>query len=154
LASRDWLYYGDDVVGLGADGFVLPLPTAVSLKEGSWPLFHATHPQLEQLPVIRYGSKTARFLPISVESFGQPSQRRLAAWVFPEFRADAVTRFEAIDTEYALQALITGGLALADPVDAQGVHALLTLLTNLPKYRLVYASLAEAQTCLQSLLTR
>jgi hypothetical protein len=154
LSSRGWRYYGDDIVGLASTGAVLPLPTAVSLKEGSWPVLRDHYPELDHLDTIEYGAKTARYLPLAADACGDAEARALAAWVFLTYQTGAATRFEAVTAIEAMQALITGGMALDVRMDHRGMAAFLDTLTRLPKYRLVYSNLDEAEACLHSLMTR
>lgn len=152
LAAKGWQYHGDDIVGLGGDGQVLALPTAVGLKAGSWDVLRDHFPQLDQLGEIAYGAKTARYLPLPDQAWGVPTSRALKAWVFPCYRAGSATHWDTLSTVDAVQRLITSGMALPEQLDHQGLQTLLALLTDRPKYQLVYANLDEAHTCLSSLL--
>nr|WP_319566627.1 PqqD family peptide modification chaperone [uncultured Rhodoferax sp.] len=152
LASRGWRYYGDDVIGLNADGTVAPLPCALSLKEGSWQVLRARHPVLDALAAIHYGGKTARYLPLPTDKLDATEHQTLAAWVFPCYQARSTTRLETMTVIESLQALINNGMALDEHIDVPGIRTLLRLLSDLPRYSLVYSSLDEASACLQKLI--
>ena len=145
LAGRGWRYYGDDIVGLSAEGALLPLPTAVGLKEGSWPVIRALHTGVDALGNIAYGNKIARYLPMPDNGPDDARHRCLCAWIFPHYQAGAQTQFDPISTIAALNALIGNGMALYTGIDIAGISALLGLLTGLPKYTLTYSSLEEAE---------
>jgi hypothetical protein len=152
LASEGWRYYGDDIVGLSSGGWVLPMPSAVSLKEGSWPVLRQAYPELDTLGTVHYHNKEARFLPVPSAADAETAARTVRAWVFSRYQPGATIQFEPIETIEALQSLIIGGFALSTGIDQAGVGVLLDLLTRAPKYRLVYGTLDEATTCLRSLL--
>ena len=153
LFSKGWAYYGDDIVGLNAKGEVLSFPASVSLKEGSWSALRPSFPQLEGLQSMSAGLKTVRYLPLSSEATAEAPARKVAAWVFPRYVAQAQTRFEAMDAIEALQSLIGSGFSLDGQYGYKGVGQFVSLLTGAPRYRLLYSDLKEAEECLQSLLT-
>lgn len=154
LASAGWRYLGDDLVGLSAGGQVLALPTAASLKAGSWPLLEDRFPELASLPVMPYGSKAARHLPLTQASgTGVGSTDQLTAWVFPEVHADGPAHLEPLNELQALQLLLSASVGLGAPVSPTRVEALLALLSGRPRWRLRYRSLEDAAACLTSQLT-
>lgn len=154
LSCHGWRYYGDDIIGLGSEGVVLPLPTAVSVKNGSWTLLGEHFPELDALDVIEYGKKIARYLPISADIHEVATIRAVAAWVFPTFHVGAEIQFEPLTVVEALQALIANGMAFDTEIDHQGISEFLEMLSRLPRYRLVYSDLIEAEQCLRSLVAQ
>ena len=152
LYSKGWAYHGDDIIGLNAKGEVLPFPASVSLKEGSWSALHTAFPQLEHIESMPAGFKTVRYLPLTNDAKTDAASRKVAAWVFPRYVAQAETRFEAMDAIDALQSLIGSGFSLDDLYGHQGVGQFVSLLTGSPRYRLVYSNLQEAEECLKGLL--
>ena len=155
LAASGWDYLGDDIVGLSACGTLLPLPTAASLKEGSWPVLSALYPQLDGLPSIEYGAKVARYLPLPAASSeatcgaGWP----LRAWVFPSYQPGAACRLERIGGMESLRALLGAGICLEGHMSVGGIDRLLELVANYPSYRMVHSNMKEAEACLHQLLT-
>lgn len=152
LAGHGWLYHGDDMVALTDTGAILPMPTAISLKQGSWPVMQDQYPQLQDLDTVTYGAKTARYLPLAIQAARDVRAQALDAWVFPCYQAGATTQCEALTTIEALHALNTAGLALDEGIDFQGMGDIWSLLGRLPKYRLVYSNLDEAEQCLRKLV--
>jgi hypothetical protein len=154
LSRHGWRYYGDDIIGLGSEGVVLPLPTAVSVKKGSWTLLGEHYPELDALDVIKYGEKIARYLPISTDIHEEATICAIAAWVFPSYQVGVEIQFEPLTVVEALQALIANGMAFDTEIDHQGISEFLAMLSRLPRYRLVYSDLTEAEQCLRSLFTQ
>ncbi|CAK0743965.1 putative PqqD family peptide modification chaperone [Gammaproteobacteria bacterium] len=157
LVGRGWCYQGDDIIGVAAHvgshsgGRVLPLPTAVSLKEGSWGVLGGRYPGLEALENIEYGAKIARYLPLSEAVEAPAGTRDVAAWVFPSYRSGAATRIQPLSAVAALEALITSGMALDARLDRYGLENFLAILSGVPRYRLEYSDLTEAETWLNEL---
>ena len=119
-------------------------PCALNLKEGSWQVRQAQHPELEALSTIHYGGKTARYLPLPIDPFKATEHQTLAAWFFPSYQAGSASRLAPMTVMESLQALINNGMALVERIDVPGIKTLLKLLSDLPRYSLVYSNLNEA----------
>ncbi len=53
----------DDILPLSADGdTVVPVPAAISVKSGSWPLLGADYPELDGLPVFQHRGINTKYL--------------------------------------------------------------------------------------------
>jgi hypothetical protein len=151
LAGKGWSYYGDDFIGLDNKGRILPLPTAVSLKEGSWPSFSGEYAQLDSLKIISYRDKKARYLPIFHAPTDDPDKRRLSAIVFPRYDATGEAHLVAIDNISCIRRLIETGIGLHPGIDAAGISSLLRILIETPKFELAYSQLASAENLLNTI---
>lgn len=162
LVARGWSYGGDDIIGLALErdedgrelAAVLPFPSALSVKAGGVSLLAADYPGLADLPEIRYDLKTARFLamPPSAIVTADRLARTPRAMVFPRYAAGAETHLSEISTTAALTELVSSGFRTGEVLEAPALSRLFDFFRKVPKYRLSYSSLREAETCLEKLL--
>lgn len=159
LAARGWSYAGDDIVALavapaGAP-LLLPFPTAISVKPGSWPVLARDYPELMAAPVVPYAGKQARFLPIPAQRHVGPdaAQRTVRAIVFPRHvPGSAAAALEPISTLTTVLELVACGITTGGPLDPERLARLFDFLEEMPCYRLSFPCLETAQECLASLL--
>lgn len=162
LAARGWSYGGDDIVGLALerddDGVgmarVLPFPSAISVKAGSVPLLAPFYPGLADLPEVRYDLKKARFLGMPRASLVAAGRRERTprAMVFPRYAQSAQTSLTELSATDALTELVSSGIRTGEVLEAPALAELFGFFRAIPKYRLVYSSLPEAETCLEKLV--
>jgi hypothetical protein len=142
-------YFSDDVVPFDCRAMrILPVPFALSVKEGSWPTLSGLYPMLDDLPAFAAGARRVRFLPPLEQAV-----RRTGAWVralvFPRFRPGqrfALERFAPAD---ALVHLVGASRPLA--LDRRRLDRTLAWVRKVPAYRLTYAHLAQASAAVQEL---
>ena len=158
LAAHGWNYLGDDIVALGQKSSedeitLLPFPTALGLKPASWPIMQAFYPELENLPVIPYADKQARFIPLPRASLAEPSQPCIRAVIFPSYAVGQATLLEAIAPIQALCLLVESGLTTGSSIESKRIDTLLELLERTPCYRIAYSNLSEVEQTFQTLLS-
>lgn len=157
LAAHGWNYLGDDVIALGRTGepcsFVVhPFPTAIGIKTDSWPVLRPYFPAIDQLPVVRYADRQARFLPLPRLRSGAEPSPQLRAIVLPHYAPGETTRIDTISPVEAFCALIQSGMTTGERIDPVRLDALLDLLDALPAYRMRHGDLHKAATLLEELL--
>jgi hypothetical protein len=156
LVARGWQYGGDDLVGLGTgpdEVRVLPMPSAISVKAGSVPVLLEDYPVLSTLPEVAYSEKIARFLVVDPGKMIPDDQdsRRPLALVFPCYGADQRTELLPISSSEALMALVDSGIRTGERLQAEGLAHLVRFIDEIPKYRMPFCTLEEAEACLKSL---
>lgn len=63
LVANGFAYLGDDIVAIAEGGaLLLPLPTCMSIKSGSWPVLEKLYPVLAELPSFNRGARTVRYI--------------------------------------------------------------------------------------------
>lgn len=160
LAHNGWRYGGDDIIGLsrsvspagGVD--VLPFCSSVSVKEGSLQVLAPFYPELEELPLVHYETKVARFpnVPIANQMIADSGTRLVRAIVFPAYAETAHTSLTPLSTEEALLSLVGVGFRAGETADPARFDSMFSFLETTPKYRLDFSSLNEAQQELETLL--
>ena len=155
LAHRGWWYYGDDTIGLSLHrtsapaGVVLPMPTALSVKEGSLEVLRTFYPLLSEISTIRYAGKTVRYLPIQAPDSNEPAEaREIAAIVFPRYSPGAALQSNTIAPVDALSRLISGGMALQAGIGEAAMENFLDFICSVPIYEMSYSDLQEAESWL------
>lgn len=141
-------YLSDDIAALDRRaGRVLPVPFAVSVKEGAWPVLRRAYPELAGLPVHTDDVRRWRYLDLAAHRAplaGCP----LGAIVFPRYRVGAKTSFSPVSPLDALEGLVQARCWIS--LERSDVEALLQLLSRLPVHRLEYGSHEDAvSACLE-----
>jgi hypothetical protein len=141
-------YMSDDIAALdGRTGRILPVPFAVSVKEGAWPVLRQAYPELAGLPVHTDDVRRWRYLDLAAHRAplaGCP----LGAIVFPCYRAGANKSLSPVSPLDALEGLVQARCWIS--LERSDVEATLQLLCRLPVHRLEYGSLKDAvTTCME-----
>lgn len=157
LASHGWYFGGDDIIGLaaGRDGLLaLPFPTALAVKNGSWPILAAHYPSLMAQPVIPCAARDARYMPLPRHRQipWTTSSRKVRAIVFPRYEAGSPATAVPIDLQEGLTLLSASGITTGDHLDADLLQGLFAYLEELPIFRLTYGDLQSAQPLLEAML--
>lgn len=136
LMQSGLLCYSDDSVCLTANFQVAGMPFAISLREGSWPLFpHLQNP---------------RFLPSNLN--GTSPEVRAVGLIFVDYDPDAqTTTIESVSTSEALPLLDGCGYWVEHTKST--ISAFLDWLANMPIRRLRYSNLQEAVSEVRALLS-
>jgi hypothetical protein len=134
-----WELLADDTVVLddgGGDAWLQPLPHALCLKPGAWPVLAACGGGLDGLAVHeRLDGIPARYLPAPHRADGP---RQLAAILFPGWHARAAVGLRRLDALAAFQALMPQLYPLAGPIDAAAVQRVASLVERTPCFALDY----------------
>lgn len=152
LLAQGWRYGGDDIVGIARAQApdeslrLLPLPTALGIKHGSWPLLAEDFPELPALTVVRYDDKQVRYLPVPLADHipTDAAGRRPVAIICPQYAADAACSLTRMSEAEALGLILAAGSGAGAAIDLDGFATLIDLIRSVPCHRLVYDSLEEA----------
>lgn len=144
-------YLGDETIPLRRDnGQIVPLPSPMCLKPGSWPVLAASYPALETWPIYHRWGQTVRYLiPPSTDPNRSWPVRCL---VFPRYVPGCATTLQPIAATVALQYLIAADTLLPQPLTSAEVSAFVAWLGERPAYILTYGDLAEAVATVRGLL--
>jgi hypothetical protein len=152
LVHTGFRYLSDDVAPLdGRTLHVMPVPFAVSLKQGSWQVVAPWFPDLERVPTLSDGRRERRYLDMSTRGnagAGAP----VRALVFPEHRSSGPTRMERIRPGEALGSLLQAGGWLS--LDREDLSGTLGWLMTTPAYTLTFSSADEACALVAGLASR
>jgi hypothetical protein len=147
----------DDLTPLLPDGRVQPVPLALSLKEGSWPLLTRFFPAVDRLPVLEGRHPKVLYLWPGAECTAiNPLQP--TAIVFPTHVAGAHTTRANMSPRECLQQLITTDTQLEAAPGALGVQvpgalaALARFAEETPAFALTYERLEDGSAAVRTLL--
>lgn len=136
-------FVADDILPLEAGALrVWPVPLAISVKEGSWPVVGGLFPELARAPTVRFADRRLRYLWPEPGDARPAEGSRVAAILFPRFAAGAATTLAAVDPARALFLLGAEGSLL--PSDDAGMAEFLDWLARTPAFELVHGRLEEA----------
>lgn len=159
LASHGWSFGGDDITGLMAapqspDLLALPFTTALSVKNGAWSILTPFYPDLMDRPLIPVAGRDARYVPLPADRRMQwdETARTVRALVFPNYEPGSDLRLEPLSLRETIEQLSRSGFTTGDHLDRDILHRFFTLLDGLPRFRLIYSRLEQAQPLLESLL--
>ena len=140
LLSAGCQYLSDDCVPISRDGRVVPVPFALCLKSGSWPVAAPYLPRLAKASVVAGpGGRPCRFVPTVSFALGSVAPGLL---VFPRYAPDIEVKLRPLDPIESLTRLIAGRAWLSREPD--DLAATLRMLEQLPAYALDYADLDKA----------
>jgi hypothetical protein len=158
LVSQGWRYGGDDVVGIGRvagshELRVLPLTTALSVKEGSITLLGKYFPALYSAQDVEYGSKMVRYTPMSSDAFLPAEQhtRRPSALVFPQYQANSPCQLDELSQVDGFRMLIDAGAGDGAGIGPESFGVLIDLISSVPSFTLRYSDLGQALGKLEAL---
>lgn len=159
LAAHGFAYLGDDLIAIGKDDLaLLPLPTSLSIKAGSWKVLERFYGSLSDLPTLdRYGRSMRYVEPLgnyeSVASAAAPS-----AIVFPTFCAGAPTRLtplrpvETMSHLLEAHARLSGWEPATDDKIEDKLSKFVRFVEQTPAYELTYSELPDAMKTIKDLL--
>jgi hypothetical protein len=149
LIGSGFEYFSDDVVPLDCRAMrIVPVPFALSVKEGSWSTLSGLYPALEDLPAFAAGARQVRFLP-PPERAVRRAGASVQALLFPRFRPGQRFGLERLAPADALVDLVGASRPLA--LDRPRLDRTLAWVRTVPTYRLTYTHLAEATAVIQEL---
>lgn len=156
LALRGWKYFGDDLIGLAvnekSEGYLIPLPTGVSIKSDNWDLLFNAYPDLEKLEIIKYGNKVARFLALPNSPTSSKDTKLIRSLVFPSYSKNSQTIYTQLSATESLTKLVDSGVSLHKDMCPEEVEHFLRFLTTNPIYQLTYSDIDEVNTWLSTLI--
>lgn len=144
LSRRGFNLLGDDLAAVRSDGHVVPWPTQLSIKRGSWRALAAIVPELKHLPEQDVATRRLKLVAIGRAAWDQPPAL-VRALVLPRWtdgKEAVVTRLDPFD---ALAALVEDRLWLGWPMTAASVQGLLDWLKRVPAWRIAYPDLETAK---------
>jgi hypothetical protein len=158
LANAGWALLGDDIVAIelnpcgqsAATLGLLPFPTAISLKSGSWPPLLPLYPGLAELPIFAYGEKVAKYLPLAPTT----TEKTASSWdaiVLPRFVRNQALKVQALRPAMGLQGLLTAGMSMFGEPTVQSMDDALNALIRLPCFAIEYGHFDEVNACLKDL---
>ena len=139
LMRSGFSFHADDSVGIErGTRLVPPMPFALAIREGSWPIVGARCPGFEQIaPVTRFGQQV-RFLTPGPQVGAVPA----VALVFPRYEPGSETQVTPLEPIEALVALKEAGFWVEHT--RESIQAFLDWIEALPRYRMVYSDVDEA----------
>jgi hypothetical protein len=142
-------FYSDDSAAFDRQTMrVAPMPFALMIREGSWPVLASRFPELASAPILERNGCNVRFLapPAGKPSSGVPAKCLL----FIEFRPGAVTTLERLTPFESLLRLQKSGFWVAH--DRDSIAAFLSWIQSIPAYQAIYSDLDEATALVYRLL--
>ncbi|HSM40032.1 MAG TPA: hypothetical protein VK862_04730, partial [Afifellaceae bacterium] len=129
---------------------VLPVPFAISVKEGSWPVLEPLFEGFGRLEVLTSRGMKVRYLAPAMAETGRTIRPVLI--VFPQFSESGPAVAEALAEAAVADALIETGTDLTATPGALAEFA--ALASTVAGYRIGYATLGEGIELVRSLTKR
>jgi hypothetical protein len=151
LAQIGYGYLGDDTIGVNlTENSVIPFPTMVSIKKGSWPLFEEGFPDLSVKKVVRQGNKSMKSVRPPEASMVSEGSLPVAGLVFIEYSERVSPGISKLDMADALIQLDKSG-AVFHPKDlATSPRHLLQWIHQTPCFRMIHKDSGSAAAMLRS----
>jgi Coenzyme PQQ synthesis protein D (PqqD) len=134
----------DDTVVLTAGGGVEGLPTAVSVKEGSWPVLRGLWPELDRAAIhVREDEKRVRYIrPPRLVTPGE--ELAVSALLFPLYHPGSAAVLRQLSAKDAIGRLLPALFSPTDELDVELVDRAIALVSRVPCYSLTFDRLDEA----------
>lgn len=153
LAAHGFAYLSDDLIAIGEDEMaVLPLPTCLSIKAGSWAVLEPFYPVLSKRATLsRYGRSIRYIEPRGSYELLQAAAAP-AAIVFPAYQAGAPTRLTPLRPLQTMVQLLEANARLAEPLTQDKLAKFIRFVEQTPAYELRYSELPGAMEAIEDLL--
>jgi Coenzyme PQQ synthesis protein D (PqqD) len=143
LMGRGYDFLADDLIALSEPhGMVVPWPLPLSIKQGSFEIVKAHHPQLAKAAPYRTKGLEARAL-IPSSSAWEADPIPLRCLVFPHFAEGAEPHARRLSSFETVERLLSDRIWLGSPMTEQRVSAFLVWVDRTPSYALSYGCLAD-----------
>lgn len=138
----------DDSVGIEPGTLLIPpMPFAMAIREGSWPVLAPRSPGFESLAVATRFGQQIRFLAPATQAEPVPA----VALVFPRFDPASPTETTELSPLDTLIELREAGFWVEHT--RSSIQAFLDWVQSLPSHRLVYSDVDEAVAFFRDILT-
>lgn len=143
LVSKGYDFLADDLVALSEpNGTIVPWPLPLSVKQGSFAVLSAQHPQLTHAPSYRTKGVDARMLEPPTRAWdAEPVPLRNL--VFPRFVDGAAPELRRMSSFEAIERLLSDRIWLGNPITEQRISVFLEWLDRTPAHALSYGSLDD-----------
>ncbi len=153
LVAKGFAYLGDDTIAVGeAEAALLPLPTGLSIKSGSWPILESLYPGLRQTPTIHRYARRLRYVEPENHYATMHAAAAPSAIVFPGFAAGGPTRLTPVSPLQTMIRLLGAHARLSTPATETKLKKLIRFVEQTPAYELSYSQLPEAMQAIKDLL--
>ncbi|MBK7954024.1 MAG: PqqD family peptide modification chaperone [Candidatus Accumulibacter sp.] len=153
LAAHGFLYLGDDWIAVGEDdAALLPLPTCLSIKSGSWPLLDPLYPALRSSPTLNRFSRSLRYVDPQDNCTILQAAPAPSAIVFPTYAAGEPTQLKPVSPLQTMIGLLGAHARLSAPATEAKLRKLIDFVEQTPAYELSYSDLPEAMQVIKELL--
>jgi hypothetical protein len=152
LSFKTMKYVTEDVALLErATLAVIPVPTPITLKSGSWTPLHPFLPDLAGVATYRrFGHETRYWAPPRGRIARHSMPVRVI--VFPRYVAGADTLLSPVRPLETMSRLTVAPCAVRPPISNQVVETLASFVRRVPAYDLTYGALGEAREVLSDLM--
>lgn len=147
LLQRNWEYLAEDLTAIDSkSGAVYGIPSALSLKQGSWDLLSVDFPEIENLAIHeKFGSKI-RYLPPPKYQLGPKSLKFI---IFVDFDPSVKHYCLKLSPVEALENLVAADSWIN--TDEDHLNFFLEILENVTAFQLTYNTLDQAQSSIEEL---
>jgi hypothetical protein len=144
LVRNGFAYLGDDIIAIEeSTRALLPLPSCLSIKSGSWQVLEPIYPVLRQVPAVnRYGRSMRYVEPQG--NYETMTRAEASVIVFPTYRSGETTRLSALPPLQTMARLIGTHSTLMTPGTQTKLGKLIRFVEETPAYELTYSELPEA----------
>lgn len=154
LVANGFSYLGDDIVAIAEDdGSLLPLPSCLSVKSGSWPLLEEFFPALSQLPTLHRFGRDIRYVEPQGNYQCLPAAAAPSAILFPRYTTGAPTCLDQLSPLQTMIRLIGADAAMIVPATEARLAKLLSLVEQTPAFELTYSDLPGAMQAIEKVLS-
>ncbi len=152
LTQHGFALFSDELSLITRANEIVPIPLAVAIKEGSWPLFSERFSPLSAYPTHkRFDGQKVKYIPLPHYA-GERYSVQNAIIVFSQYHEGAELTWEKINIVEALRYIVESQYHLCDPKNVQVMEQWLEMLASCEIYRMRYSRLDEAKIFLKEMM--
>lgn len=141
LAAHGFAYLGDDVIAIGEDDMslsLLPLPTCLSIKAGSWEILEPLFPDLSKLATLNRYDRSFRYLTPGENYKSLQAAAAPSAIVFPAYSSGKSTQLTPVRPTETMIHLLEANVRLSGwgPATEQQLAKFVRFVEQTPAYKL------------------
>lgn len=153
LAAQGFSYLGDDGIAIGEDDMsLLPLPTCLSIKAGSWAVLEPYYPALPKLTTVNRYGRSIRYVDPHGSYESRPTAAAPSAIVFPVYCPGTSTRLIPLRPSQTMIQLLEAHARLLGSATKERLGKLVRFVERTPAYELNYSELPGAMSAIEDML--
>ncbi len=154
MYQKNFEFLSDEVVMIDKHSCVYPIPTAITIKEGSWEVLKHYNIPLDNLPIHkRFDGQRLRFL-LPKQIATEHLKVHGAYLIFPHYISGVSTKIKPLTTLEALHIITTSGYEVFDSYDEKTIEQWIDILENLNKYTITYSNMEDARQNIEKIMTQ
>ena len=143
LAFKGFEVFSDELAVIDKEGFILPLPFGMTIKEGSWEIISQIKDLTNIMTHMRFDGQKVKVFSPPKTAFKKEKPKKYV-FVFPKYDKNSSTVLSKLSVIEAVESFVKSGYHIVDADDFEKVSLWLKILSVSEIYSLTYSDIKEA----------